>query len=200
MNVIDLLIVGTVILCFCLGLISGFVWQIAGLVSVAAGILGAIFLSPLVAGALGRWVESPELASLVAYLSVFTLLSMAVRVLAVVFSSLLKKMKLEKFDRLLGGVLGFAKGVVICAVVLVVLQHYGSARWRQDAADSMLGGLVVTGVDKAVETASEHDLPGKATEAGRRLREAAGSIRDAGADAVRHWSGDGGDSDAGASP
>ena len=173
MTFIDVLILGSVVLCGALGVLSGFAVQLVGILSLAIGVGASIFLGPMAAEAMSRWVQSESMAAVLSYLGVFCVASMAVRVLVTVFGHFLKKWKLEKMDRALGGVLGVGKGLAICAVVVVVLGRYGTAETQRSVRDSLLGGKVVWLADLVMGKARDAGWKEKAAEAGEKLKEAA---------------------------
>ena len=173
MTFIDVLILATVVLCGALGVLSGFAVQLAGILSLAVGVGASIFLGPMAAEAMGRWIQNESLAPMLAYLGVFCVASMAVRILVTVFGHFLKKWKLEKMDRALGAVLGVAKGLAICAVVVVILGRYGTTETRRSVNDSLLGGKVIWIADLVMGKARDEGWKDKAVEAGEKLKEAA---------------------------
>lgn len=164
-NYLDVIIVGVTVLCFGLGLISGVIWQVAGIVSLVAGVVATILVGDQAGMAMSRWISHPGLATLVGYLGVFAVASLAVRILATVFSKLLEKAKLKPVDRFLGGAVGIAKAIVICAVVIIIMDRYGTTGTSQAVRESLLATPVLGVVDLVARKADEADV----TEKGRRM-------------------------------
>ncbi len=181
MNWIDVLIIATMVLCFILGLLSGLVWQVAGIVALVVGVVATIFFGPPVSAALLRWIENAAIARLLAYIGVFSLASMAVRVLATVFSNMLERLHLEKLDKLLGGVVGAVKALLICAILIVIAERLGTPGWRRAAHESLLGGVVVSVVDFVAGKADTYDVKQKARDAWEKGRAAAEDLHERGA-------------------
>jgi len=180
MNYIDILILATLVLCFLLGLISGLIWQVAGIISLCVGIVATIFFGPLVSQAMARWIDSPSFARLFGYIAVFSLASMGVRILATVFAKVLQRFKLDRLDKLLGGIVGLAKAVLICAVVVIILGRYGTVGSRQAVEASLLGGRVVTLVDFVAGKADEYNVTEKAKDAWEKGKTAADRLQEKG--------------------
>lgn len=154
-NWVDGVVLLVVLGCLALGLITGFVMQLAGILSVAAGITVALLGGPLIGTALSRWVETPALASLIGYVGAFAVASTLVRVLAGCLSALMKRWKLERYDRLAGGLVGAAKGLLICAVLLIIGGRVGPASVQESVSGSLLGPVLLTAVDAVMAWASD---------------------------------------------
>lgn len=169
MSGLDLLIVSILLLCSALGLVTGFVLQAAGIVSVVAGIVAILAVGPLVADALSRWFDNPDVTILIAYILLFAGVTILVRVGAAFCSTLLAKLKLKRYDRALGGVLGAVKGFAICAVLAVTYNEYGTnPEWTQN---SLLMRPVLAVADWILDKAEGHDIPGTLKDVGNRVRE-----------------------------
>ncbi len=193
MNWIDIVIIATVALCFGLGMISGLIWQVAGIVSLFAGVVATIFLGPMVSQALGRWIQNPTLARMAAYIAVFSLASMGIRILATVFAKMLERFKMKKLDRLLGGAVGILKAILISAVMVIILGRYGTAGSREAVDNSMFGNMVITLVDFVAGKADEYDVTEKARAAWEKGKAAARDLKRRG----EGLAGNGDDGDAG---
>lgn len=170
---IDLFIVAVVVLCCCLGAISGAILQIISIAAVAAGVIATYIFSPAATQAMLRWTDSLPVAKIMAYLGVFFCASVAVRVIGACIYTLVRKAKLKKADRVFGSVIGAVKGFCICAVVVVILTHAGSARAREELERSYLASPVVAAVDYVVGKADDINITDKARElldSGRNLQ------------------------------
>lgn len=174
MSGLDILIVSILLLCAALGVATGFVLQAAGIVSVIAGIVAILVLGPFVADALGRWFDNPDITILIAYILLFASVTILVRVGAAFCSTLLAKLKLKRYDRMLGGILGAVKGFAICAVLAVTYNAYGTnPEWAQS---SILLHPVLAVADWVMDKAEEHEVTDKVKETGARLRDSAAGV------------------------
>lgn len=176
LNYVDFLILGTILLCFLLGLVTGLVWQVAGMVAVVVGILAALFLGPAVNEAMRRWIAEDAFRVPLAYLAVFSIASMAVRILATVFSKLLERWKLQRFNKLLGGIVGGIKGLAICAVIVVAMTRHSSSL-RQAVKESYLASPICSLADWVVAKAKEKKIPEQARETAKELQHQLEEIR-----------------------
>lgn len=164
-NTVDILILLIVILWTSLGLLTGVVWQIAGVVSLVAGIVATLLFGDTVSLALQRWIADASLAGLVAHIGVFMLTSLTVRTLAMGFGKMLEKAKLKALDRVLGGGVGLLKGIALSAVLIVILSRTGTEASQSMVGESVLAVPVIELVDMAMAKADEANV----TERGRQM-------------------------------
>jgi membrane protein required for colicin V production len=103
-----------------LSLIRGLVREMLAL---AAWIV-AFLAANLLAGAVAHWmpeaIPSEELKLMAGFLTVFVVVLLAMNVLAVVASKLIKGAGLTLEDRLLGGVFGLARGLLVVMVIVLL--------------------------------------------------------------------------------
>lgn len=176
MNYLDILIVAVIALACGLGFVTGFVWQVAGLASLAVGATCALLFGKMVGTIIGEWLSTPRFGFLIAYISIFTLVSMTIRIVATVLSHYLKKFKLKKFDRALGGLTGFIKGAVICIVIVACISRFGSDKARAKAQDSTLVGVVVSVTDWLLGQPQVRNWSDQAKEGFKKLRETSDGV------------------------
>jgi membrane protein required for colicin V production len=129
-----LTIVGASVL---LSVMRGFVREVLALASWVIAFVAASVLSGVVAGWLTGVIENESWRALAAFAAVFlvTLILMSLAALAV--SRLMRKAGMGLEDRLLGGFFGFARGILI-VMVLVLLGGLTSAPRLPAWNDAML--------------------------------------------------------------
>ncbi|MBN2713046.1 MAG: CvpA family protein [Planctomycetes bacterium] len=177
LNYLDVIIVAVAVLCFCLGLISGLVWQVAGIVAVIAGVAATFFLGEPATQAILRWMPEREgVASLIAHIGVFSLASFTVRMLAVVFSKMLEKWKLQKLDRLLGGAVGIVKAILICAIIVIIMDRMGTESTQESVNSSLFARPVIAVVDFVVQKADDANVTEKSKDILKKLKDAKDSL------------------------
>ncbi len=96
------------------GFVKGMAWQIASLASLILSYFVALRLSPQVAPVFGN---NAPLNRFVAMLVIYILCSFAIWLLFRVVSNVIDRVRLKEFDRQLGALLGFAKGVLFCVAI-----------------------------------------------------------------------------------
>ena len=97
-----------------LGVVRGAVWQVASLASLILSAIVAVKFG----GPLAPWFGKEEpwnhvLAMLILYLLTSLLIWIAFRFV----SKVIDRLRLEQFDRQIGGLLGLAKAVLLCIVI-----------------------------------------------------------------------------------
>jgi uncharacterized membrane protein required for colicin V production len=169
-NWVDAVVALVVVGCALFGLLTGFVLQLAGIASVAAGVTASFLLAPAAAEAISpRWIESRAIAHVVAYMACFTIAASAVRLVAAFCSALLKRWELERYDRLAGLFAGALKGALLCTVGLLILGRLGTESLRAPVQGSLLGRHLVAAADWAFTRADGAEVSDRAEEAYERL-------------------------------
>lgn len=104
------------------GLLRGLIKEVIGVASVAAGIFVARICGDDVTAWLAEdWEVPVAIASALSYALVFTVISAAFSFAAHILSSLVQAARLNTINRLLGGVAGFAKGLIITLMIVFAL-------------------------------------------------------------------------------
>jgi membrane protein required for colicin V production len=115
------------------GLWRGLVKEVLSLLTWVAALLVARVYSDVLAGVLVNLIEN----SSVRYVTAFALIFVAVMMLGTYLNHLMSKLLtvtgLKLADRLLGGVFGVARGVIIVLVILFVTSVFvsGTEQWQQ---------------------------------------------------------------------
>jgi membrane protein required for colicin V production len=96
------------------GFLKGMAWQIASLASLIASYFVALRLSPVLASHIGL---QPPLNKFVAMGAIYLGTSMAIWLAFRVVAGLIDRVRLNEFDRQIGGLFGAAKGALLCIVI-----------------------------------------------------------------------------------
>ncbi len=129
-----LTIVGASVL---LSVMRGFVREVLALASWVIAFAAASLLSGAVAGWLSGVIVDESWRALAAFAAVFLMTLIAMSLLALAVSKLMRKAGLGLEDRLLGGFFGFARGILI-VMVLVLLGGLTSVPRLPAWSDAML--------------------------------------------------------------
>jgi membrane protein required for colicin V production len=114
---------------------------IAGFFQVAFGIAGLVFgyvfatwRYQWVAGWYSRYLKSAEVAQIAGFLTILIAIVLLAGILGRVARWLVKKSGLSFFDRLLGALLGFLRGCLSVAIVLVGITAFTpAAKWLESS-------------------------------------------------------------------
>lgn len=122
---LDMVILIVVLFTTVMGLWSGLIWQVYRIVSLVVGFtLSSRFAQPM-SDALGeRIISNEKVRLLVCYIIVFAAVIIVSYAVGRLIKGLVKKVKLGSVDILLGGLLGFLKGALICGAVLIGIVRY----------------------------------------------------------------------------
>ena len=128
MTLFDYAVLGIVGASVLLSVLRGFVREVVAL----AGWVVAFFAAMLLSGTVARWmigtIDHESTRALIAFAVVFLVTLLAMGLLALAVSGLMKKAGLGLEDRLLGGFFGFARGVLIVMVLVLLAGLTGLPR------------------------------------------------------------------------
>ena len=128
MTLFDYAVLGIVGASVLLSVLRGFVREVLAL----AGWVIAFFAATMLSGTVARWmtgtIENEPTRALVAFAVVFLVTLLAMGLVALAVSGLMKKAGLGLEDRLLGGFFGFARGVLIVMVLVLLAGLTGLPR------------------------------------------------------------------------
>ena len=124
MNYLDIIIAIILFLFGFKGFRKGLIIEVVTLLAFGVGIYGAMHFSDFTATHLQDFMEiNPKHLNTVAFVLTFILLVVLVNLIGRWITSLVKAMNLSFFNKLGGFVFGFAKGVLLCSVLVMVLNN-----------------------------------------------------------------------------
>lgn len=119
----DIVILAVMGVSLAFGLFRGLVRELLSLVSWILAFWIAYRFSSSVAQIIDKALQNPTLSQAVSAILVFVLVLVALMLLASLISKIFKATGLAGMDRILGGLFGFGRAVVILFVALIVGQH-----------------------------------------------------------------------------
>lgn len=130
------------------GFWRGFAQEALSIVTWLAAIWLAWRFAWMVEPLLGDWVVAPELKIWAARAVVFLAILIAGGLIAWFVRELVRRSALGSTDRILGSLFGFARGVLIIGLAVVVMQFAGLDQdpWWQEARLRPLGERVAGGI------------------------------------------------------
>ena len=106
------------------GLLRGLVKELAGLLGVLLGAFVAARFYPMAVPHIAPHVADPFYQTLLAYGGIFAVVLIVVAIFAFALEKFMELTFTSWLNHLLGGVSGAAKGVLLCAIVLTLFQHF----------------------------------------------------------------------------
>ncbi|MEX2173523.1 MAG: CvpA family protein [Pirellulaceae bacterium] len=156
MQAYDLFMIVVLVAAVAWGAWKGFAWQVASLGSLVASYCVALSFRQQVAQFINA---SPPWNMFLAMLILFLGTSLVVWVGFNLVAEAIEKVKLKEFDRQIGALFGFAKGVLLCVLVTLFAVTLLSEPQRQAICNSKSGYYIAVLLDKA-----EGVIPGEVHE------------------------------------
>ncbi len=107
--------------CIIRGLMLGLLNSISSIIAIVAG----IFLSKryyLVFSEFLKKIAFPDIHGIVSYILIFLIFFIVIKFFFILAKQITSSSGLTTFDKMLGVSLGFAKGILICSIIITVIQ------------------------------------------------------------------------------
>lgn len=119
LDVVFLIVVGFAVIRAAL---RGFIRELLSMAALILGLGAAVFFSGTVSRYLVDAIPSGPWAQVVSFLGLFVVVYIVVKIFEGALKRLIDRVNLEGLDRALGLILGFAEGVVVVFILLLILQ------------------------------------------------------------------------------
>jgi len=121
LTILDFIVIGIVLLSTILAFVRGFMRELFTLVAWAGAALAAWFLLPYTEPYARQIVDDELVARIIAAAVVFIVVLIVVTIVASLVTGRIRESRLSMMDRILGGLFGVARGVVLVVLGYVVL-------------------------------------------------------------------------------
>ena len=158
MTPVDYLIVLLCVLSAGIGIWRGFVKEALSLLTLLAAIWLAWRFANVIAPKLGNWAADAEVRVWTARVIVFVFAIAVGAVVSWFARKLIRHTGLSGVDRLLGGAFGFARGMLIISLMVIVLDFFelNQDDWWQEARLRPYAEQVATAVKKYAELGTRY--------------------------------------------
>ena len=153
LNIVDLVILGILLIFVYGNYKKGFTDAVFSFIAIVAAIYGAFRLYPDVAVYVRKYIDSPDMASILSFALLFLVISLAVNYIAKLLGKSIEKMSLGWLNSALGGLIGLAKGFVIVGVVVYVLSSLDYPVGKRQFSESRFTPYVTMYFTKVVRIA-----------------------------------------------
>jgi membrane protein required for colicin V production len=143
MNWLDAALGGILALSVFFGFHKGFTRTVLQFIAVILGLLLAAWLHGSVGSIFLDYVSHPSVANALGFVLVYLLVSAAGGLLGLLLVKFYKAIGLNWADRLLGAGLGFVRGFVVCAILVLALMGFSRQPPSSAIAGSRLAPYVV---------------------------------------------------------
>lgn len=122
MNYIDIIIVVLLAIFGFGGLKKGLITEAATLLGLGIGLYGAFHFSDFTADKLTQWVEiNPKYLTVISFIVTFLVLAIVINFIGRLVKKMVQSIHLGFIDQLGGFVIGLAKGLLICSLLVLLL-------------------------------------------------------------------------------
>ncbi|HEX8983986.1 MAG TPA: CvpA family protein [Bryobacteraceae bacterium] len=157
MNWLDVILGLILVLSIIGGLRKGIARTGIGFAAVILGLLCGLWFYGLAAGLVGTFVSSRQLANLLGFLLIFALVLLLGWLVTALIERFLKLAHLSWLNRLLGGAFGAVRGVLTCAVLVLVLMVFSTKPPPASVAHSRIAPYVM-GAARVMAYAAPHEV------------------------------------------
>jgi uncharacterized membrane protein required for colicin V production len=147
MNWLDFILIGVIAMGTLFGIITGPLWQIYRISSVALSISAALLLHKLLSSIM-KEIFSPKISSILGYAVVFGVVLIVSYAVGNLFRRFLTKRKFGISGRLIGGGVSFTKTVITCCMIIAGVSFWGNNQTRETIDNS----LIAKNLNKATKT------------------------------------------------
>ena len=123
-NAFDWLLVVILVLSTLLAFLRGIIRALFSFVGFIVGLLVASWNFPAVAAQLGRWISSTELAEILAFILILSLVVVAFHIAAAILQRTIRAVGLGFVDRLLGALFGFFRGCILGVAAMMAFAAF----------------------------------------------------------------------------
>lgn len=134
MSILDWGIVLIVVLSVLQAIAQGFFYEAFALAGAVAGYLVAAWEYPRAAAWYQHYVNSPWVADIAGFLTIFFVVVLLAGIAGRIARWAVSGVGLRWFDRLLGGLFGFLRGIAVCTVIVLALAAFSpQSKWLQES-------------------------------------------------------------------
>jgi membrane protein required for colicin V production len=123
--------------------VKGFVKDIFSLLAVILGVVAALVLYRMGAQLIESLIASEEIRNTISFAVIFLIVAVAISIVGILVSKIIKSVELTFYDRLAGFAFGLLKGFLIVAVIVVVV----TSIMPRAAANSQLVPYMARAID-----------------------------------------------------
>lgn len=152
LGAVDTIALALLLLFLIRGAVKGLVWQVAGLAGVVGGLVVArtfaLDVAPKITKVIPRLSEEQGLDIYTAYFLLFVGTLVVAAVLGRLLKNLIDRLRLQSFDRVLGGVFGMVKAAALIVMAVYILAVVPSPMVRTRIAEARTGKFALEAMDK----------------------------------------------------
>ena len=141
MNWLDFTLIGVIATGTFFGIITGPLWQIYRISSVAISVAAAFLLHNLL-GSILNGIFSPEISDALGYAITFGVILVTTYAIGNLFRKFLTKRKFGFSGRLIGGGISFTKTILTCCIIIAGVSFWGNERTEETIGNSLVANNI----------------------------------------------------------
>ncbi len=141
MNWLDFTLIGVIATGTFFGIITGPLWQIYRISSVALSAAAAYLLHNLL-GSILSGIFSPEISDAIGFAIIFGVILITTYAIGNLFRNFLTKRKFGFSGRLIGGGISFTKTVLTCWIIIAGISFWGNERTGETIGNSLVANNI----------------------------------------------------------
>jgi len=149
MNWLDLTLIGVIATGTFFGIITGPLWQIYRISSVALSAAAAYLLRNLT-GSILSGIFSSEISVALGFAIVFGVILITTYAIGNLFRDFLTKRKFGLSGRLIGGCISFTKTILTCWIIIAGISFWGNERTGETIGNSLIANNIEKGIKKII--------------------------------------------------
>ena len=149
MNWLDFLLIGVIATGTLFGVITGPLWQIYRISSVAISLAAALLFHKLLSNILNG-IFSPEISDALGYAVIFGVILILTYAIGNLFRKFITKRKFGFSGRLIGGGISFTKTVMTCCIIIAGVSFWGNERTGETIGNSLVANNIKKVTEKVV--------------------------------------------------
>lgn len=149
MNWLDFTLIGVIAIGTLFGIITGPLWQIYRISSVAISVAAAFFLHNLT-GSILNGIFSPEISAALGYAITFGVILVTTYAIGNPFRRFLTKRKFGFSGRLIGGSISFTKTVLTCCIIIAGVSFWGNEQTEETIGNSLVANNIEKVTNKVI--------------------------------------------------
>lgn len=122
-NFVDLSIIAFCLLSIANGVIKGFIRDFASMVGVVLGFFAVAHYGRIVSREIEKIIPSSQYADILSFILILSIIFILCMVVGIIVRKFLHVSMLGWLDRILGGIFGLFKGLVLTALLLMIINY-----------------------------------------------------------------------------
>ncbi len=149
MNWLDFTLIGVIAIGTLFGIITGPLWQIYRISSVAISLAAALLFHKLLSNILNG-IFSPEISDALGYAITFGVILVTTYAIGNLFRKFITKRKFGFSGRLIGGGISFTKTILTCCIIIAGVSFWGNERTGETIGNSLVANNIKKVTEKVI--------------------------------------------------